>query len=120
MKTIAEMVSEDATCAYYSKWYLGDEVLALHGFTEWVSTEDQYRAYYSDPAPLSRLSDYHHFLAGKRLKPDKEYLGQRVFSRQMAARSAGRVDQGRFSRKRGRPVHTREPEQPLCIVCKLP
>jgi arylsulfatase A-like enzyme len=43
MKTIAEMVSEDATCAYYGKWHLGDEVLAQHGFTEWVSSEELVR-----------------------------------------------------------------------------
>ena len=52
-----------------AKWHLGNEVIRQHGFDEWVSIEDYYRTYYSDPKHLSVLSDYHRFLIGKGIEP---------------------------------------------------
>lgn len=84
-KTIAELVSDDYRCAYLGKWHLGDEIFPQHGFTEWVGTEDTYRRFYSKPEFLYRLSDYHHFLVAKGFTPEVESMGQKVFSRHVAA-----------------------------------
>ena len=94
VKTIAEMVPDGVTCGYFGKWHLGDEIFAQRGFTEWVSSEDQYRRFYSRQETLSQMSDYHHFLVDNGLEPDKESLGQRVFSRQLAAEPPGGAVQG--------------------------
>ena len=85
--TIAEMLSDDYVCAYHGKWHLGDEVIPQHGFGEWVSIEDgPYRAFYSRPEYLERLSNYHHFLVANGFEPDIENQGTRIFGRYMAAR----------------------------------
>ena len=75
----------DYTCAYMGKWHLGNEIFAQHGFDQWVGSEDLYRRHYSSPDLLEHLSDYHHFLVDAGFEPDTEMLGQRVFSRHMAA-----------------------------------
>jgi len=85
-RTIAEMVSDDYSCAYYGKWHLGDEIIAQHGFEKWVSIEDgMYRRYYSNPEYLSRFSDYHHFLIKNGFTPDIDSDGVKLFGRTMAA-----------------------------------
>ena len=83
--TLAEMVSDDTYRAYYGKWHLGDEVVAQHGFDEWLSFEDGYREHYSRPEYLERFSDYHHYLLAAGYEPDLVVDGARVFSRQMVA-----------------------------------
>ena len=83
--TIADMLPDEYLTAYHGKWHLGNEVIRQHGFDEWVSIEDQYREYYTDPKYLSAFSDYHHFLIGNEHTPDKESEGSMVFSRGYAA-----------------------------------
>ncbi len=108
--TLAEMISHDYLCAYYGKWHLGDEVVAQHGFTDWVSIEDYYRRYYSREEYLSLFSTYHRFLLGNGFDPDYERAGVRLFDRVKAAtlpepytkaRFLGR-EAARFIRERGR------------------
>ncbi len=84
--TIAEMVSDDYLCAYYGKWHLGDEVIAQHGFDEWVSIEDMYRPHYTRHEYLEVMSDYHQYLIDQGFSPDAESLGNDVFARPTAAR----------------------------------
>jgi arylsulfatase A-like enzyme len=107
--TLAEMLPDDYLCAYYGKWHLGDEVVAQHGFTDWVSIEDYYRRYYSRPEYLSLFSSYHHFLLQNGFEPDYERGGARLFDRVKAAslpepytkaRFLGR-EAARFLRERG-------------------
>ena len=83
--TLAEMVPDDYLRANYGKWNLGDEVIAQHGFTDWVSIEDYYRGYYSREEYLSILSSYHHFLLENGFEPDYERAGVRLFDRVKAA-----------------------------------
>lgn len=85
MPTIAELVPDDYARGYVGKWHLGDEVIPQHGFEEWVSLDDEYRAHYSRPEYGDRLSDYHHFLVEQGCEPDTEEHGARVFSRPFAA-----------------------------------
>ena len=84
--TIAEMVSDEYHCAYYGKWHLGDELMAQHGFEDWVSIEDYYRLYYSRPEYLSRFSNYHSYLLDNGFTPDRERQGELVFDRVTSAR----------------------------------
>lgn len=125
--TLAEMVADDYQCAYYGKWHLGDEVVAQHGFTDWVSIEDYYRRYYSREEYLSVLSSYHHFLLQNGFEPDYERAGAWLFDRVKTAllpepytkaRFLGR-EAARFLREReasGRPfvlyVNFLEPHTP--------
>lgn len=83
--TLAEMVTDDYQCAYYGKWHLGDEVVAQHGFTDWVSIEDYYRRFYSREEYLSLFSSYHYFLLENGFEPDYERAGVRLFDRVKAA-----------------------------------
>ena len=85
-RTLAEMVSEEYCCCYNGKWDLGDEVIAQHGFDEWLSTEDLYRSLYSKEEHLEQLSSYHHFLTENGFEPDVERQGRKVFDRGTAAR----------------------------------
>jgi arylsulfatase A-like enzyme len=126
-KTFAEYVSGYRT-AYYGKWHLGDEISAQHGFADWRSIEDYYRAYYTKPADKERFSDYHRFLVGKGFPPDAKdpVSGAAVFSRTMAAalpehltKCAFLADEAvQFLRKRDRgepfmlSVNTLEPHSP--------
>ena len=72
VRTIAEMVSEDYLCAYFGKWHLGDDVMPQHGFTEWVSVEDERRATYSREEYRSRFSDYYYHLVNSGFTPKTE------------------------------------------------
>jgi arylsulfatase A-like enzyme len=94
--TIAEMVSPEYHRAYIGKWHLGDEVIAQHGFETWISTMDRYRQHYTDPAYLSQLSSYYHFLVEHGFEPDKEHEGARIFSRRAAARMPEEFTKARF------------------------
>ena len=79
--TLAELVPADYHCAYYGKWHLGNEVVAQHGFTEWVATQDlKVREFYSKPEYQERFSAYHHFLLKHGFEPDVDSAGARVFS----------------------------------------
>ncbi len=83
--TIAELVGDGYERGYYGKWHLGDEISAQHGFERWLSIEENYRSYYSNPEDLERFSDYHEFLIESGFEPDAESEGRRVFARQTAA-----------------------------------
>ncbi|HSJ52548.1 MAG TPA: sulfatase-like hydrolase/transferase, partial [Anaerolineae bacterium] len=107
--TLAEMISDDYLCAYYGKWHLGDEVVAQHGFADWVSIEDYYRRFYSREEYLSLFSSYHQFLLDNGFEPDYERAGARLFDRVKTAslpepytkaRFLGR-EAARFIRERG-------------------
>ena len=74
--TIARMVPDGYHTAYFGKWHLGNEVIRQHGFDEWLSMEDQYRPYYTDPEHLEVLSDYHQFLIENGPTPDSEMEGE--------------------------------------------
>lgn len=96
MPTIAELVPGDYARGYVGKWHLGNEVIAQHGFEEWVSIEDQYRTHYSRPEYSRTLSDYHHFLVANGFEPDTEQHGTPVFSRPFAARREEPFTKARF------------------------
>jgi arylsulfatase A-like enzyme len=87
-RSVAEYVPSGYTTAYYGKWHLGDENNAQHGFRDWRSIEDLYRAHYTNPEDLKRFSDYHNFLVAHGFPPDQTdagTAGAAVFSRTMAA-----------------------------------
>jgi arylsulfatase A-like enzyme len=95
-KTIAEMVSESYVRGYCGKWHLGDEVIAQHGFEDWVSVEDMYRKYYTKEEYLSVLSTYHDFLVDNGLEPDVEQYGAHIFRRETEARLPEPFTKARF------------------------
>ena len=56
VRTIAEMLSGDYHTGYIGKWHLGDEILAQHGFNEWIASCDQWWAEYTTKALCSQFS----------------------------------------------------------------
>lgn len=105
-KTLAEMASPEYVRAYYGKWHLGDEVVAQHGFEDWLSIEDFYRKYYSRQEYLSILSDYHHFLVENGFVPDREQFGARVFGRETTAQLPEEYTKARYlGREAARFIH---------------
>lgn len=73
--------------AYFGKWHLGDEVFAQHGFDEWISVEDQYRAYYSSGRDPRTQSSYTAHLRSLGYTPDiRESDGFEYFSRAFSLR----------------------------------
>ena len=67
---------------YYGKWHLGDEIFRQHGFDEWRSIEDGYRAYYRPHRDQEALSTYYHFLIENGFSP----ADGKCFTRGQAAR----------------------------------
>lgn len=85
-QTLAELLGDDYHCAYYGKWHLGDETIAQHGFTEWISIEDLYRKYTDNPEVLNRRSSYYDFLMEAGFPPDKQAAdGVMIHGRHFAA-----------------------------------
>jgi arylsulfatase A-like enzyme len=94
--TLAERLPPDYACAYMGKWHLGDEIIPQHGFDEWVSIEDYYRAHYSRPEYRAQYSTYHHYLLSQGFEPNKEKSGDRLFGREWAARLPEEHTKARF------------------------
>jgi arylsulfatase A-like enzyme len=116
--TIAEMLPEAYDTAYFGKWHLGDEISAQRGFRDWLSIEDgMYRPFYSDPAMLERVSDYHHFLVDQGFAPDcKAGDGAAVFSRGFAAALAEQYTKAAFlGRESARYLRERDTDSPLLM-----
>lgn len=70
--------------AHMGKWHLGDEIFPQHGFDEWVSIEDGYRAYYSPGRDRSQHCDYWHWLTEQGVEPPPSEDGFNAFSRRFA------------------------------------
>jgi len=80
--TIAEMFKDrDYRFAYHGKWHLGDEIFAQHGFQDWESIEDGYRAYYREGRDRMRNCSYFYWLKAHGFKPDAGKNGFSSFSR---------------------------------------
>jgi len=96
-KTLAEMLPDDYATGYFGKWHLGDEINAQHGWDTWLSIEDDYRRFYSDPADRERFSGYHLYLERLGFPKDKTAPdGAAIYSRKYAAVFAERHTKARF------------------------
>ena len=84
-RTLAERLPGGYDTAHMGKWHLGDEIVPQHGFRDWVSIEDYYRAHYSRAEYRALYSTYHHYLLSQGFKPDKKKNGDRLFGREWAA-----------------------------------
>ena len=122
-KTIAELVGDEYLCAYYGKWHLGDELVAQHGFEDWVSIEDGiYRPYYSRPEYLRERSSYHKFLVKNGYAPDsRDQRGEPVFSRDFAAAMGENFTKAHFlGQEAARFLRQRKDGRPFVLsVCFL-
>lgn len=94
--TLAELLGEEYHCAYFGKWHLGNELIPQRGFTEWVSTEDGYGKYVTDPEDRNRQSDYCRFLIEEGFVPNTRTGNVPVFSRNYAAAMAERYTKASF------------------------
>ncbi|MDP6514277.1 MAG: sulfatase-like hydrolase/transferase [SAR202 cluster bacterium] len=80
VQTIAEMVSDDYSTAYFGKWHLGDELVAQRGFEQWASVMDRLFDEYTKEEYLSLFTDYHHFLIENGFEPDTDAPPGKIFS----------------------------------------
>jgi len=84
-KTLAEYVGEDARSSYLGKWHLGDEIYAQHGWTDWISFEDDYIRHYTASRDTTDRSDYHHYLQETGFPCDSANEFGPIYSRDYAA-----------------------------------
>lgn len=96
VRTIAEMVSDEYTRAYFGKWHLGDEVVAQHGFNQWASIMDRLHDEYTREEYLSLFTDYHHFLVENGFEPDTEAPPGKIFSDGLRATLPAEYQQSSF------------------------
>ena len=75
---ISEMLSDDYYKGYMGKWHLGNDLVAQHGFDEWVSAEDSHR--FAKPEQRYLVSSYNKYLVEQGYKPDRVRNGVEVFS----------------------------------------
>lgn len=116
-RTMAELVVDDYRTAYYGKWHLGDEITAQHGFDEWVSIEDSYRPFYSDPESRQQQSSYHHFLVENGFPPQaQDAQGNAIFSRNFVAGLAEPYTKAGFlGQQASQFIHEQSPDQPWML-----
>jgi arylsulfatase A-like enzyme len=111
---LPEMLPKGRYAAGYNgKWHLGDEIFAQHGFTEWCSTEDNYRRHYSPGTERTARSSYHHFLVSRGYRPAR---GE-VFTRRETAGFGEEVSKPAFQAQEAvRFLHRRRREPfVLCV-----
>ncbi len=117
-RTLGELVAPEYRRAYHGKWHLGDEIVAQHGFDEWVSIEDSaYRPYYTKPEYLEGRSDYHRYLVANGFPPDQKTPdGARCFSRHCAALMAEPFTKAGFLGQRAKAfLEEHDPERPFVL-----
>jgi arylsulfatase A-like enzyme len=126
VQTIAEMLPDSYHAGYIGKWHLGDELLAQHGFDEWLPCFDHWWREYTRPELKRQLSPYHHWLVDNGFEPDAEHPAGRIFSEDFRAHLPveyhmatwlGEQAAGFIGRNAGRPfvlyVSSKEPHPPF-------
>ena len=79
-RTIGEMLSDTYHTGYIGKWHLGDELIAQHGFEEWIPCFEHWWRQYRDPSQKTDFSPYHRWLVEKGFEPDAPHPGGKMFS----------------------------------------
>ena len=80
VRTVAEMLSGDYHTGYIGKWHLGDELLAQHGFREWIPCFEHWWREYTNEELRDEFSPYHHWLVENGFEPDATHPGGKMFS----------------------------------------
>ncbi len=80
LPTIAELLSDEYHTGYVGKWHLGDEVVAQHGFDEWLPCFDHWWHEYTDESYRQRFSPYHNWLVENGFEPDAPHPAGKYFS----------------------------------------
>ena len=101
----------DYATAYHGKWHLGDEIFAQHGFQEWISIEDFYRAYYRPDKDKNARSSYHQWLTDNGLKPANGEL----FTRAEAARLPEEFSKPAFLAREASRFIREHRNRPFCL-----
>jgi len=101
----------DYATAYHGKWHLGDEIFPQHGFHEWISIEDFYRAYYRPDKDKDARSSYHHWLVANGLSP----ANSQTFTRAEAARLPEQFSKPAFLAREASRFIRENKNRPFCL-----
>lgn len=123
-KSIAEYMPPEYATAYMGKWHLGDELVAQHGFKEWISVEDLiHRDNNTKPEYLKLRSSYHQFLLRNGFPPDTTdpIDNARLFSFGMQATMSPQYSRARFlGSEAERFLRERRDGQPFVLALSIP
>jgi arylsulfatase A-like enzyme len=112
-RILVEMLAPGAyRSAWFGKWHLGDEIFRQRGFDEFESTEDGYEEHYSPGRDRSAKSGYHHFLAGRGVKPDERDGG---YSRRYANTLPKELSKPAYVAGKGIEFIERHRERPFAV-----
>jgi arylsulfatase A-like enzyme len=122
--TIAECLPEEYATGFFGKWHLGNELIAQHGFREWISCEDLiHRDYVASSEDLKLRSSYHQFLIKNGFPPDVTdgLDGARLFSFGMQATMAPKFTRAWYlGREAERFLRQRRDGQPFVLTVSIP
>lgn len=79
VQTIGEMLSDTYHTGYIGKWHLGDELIAQHGFEEWIPCFEHWWRQYRDQSQKTQFSPYHHWLVENGFEPMRRIPVGRCF-----------------------------------------
>jgi arylsulfatase A-like enzyme len=121
--TIAEMLggggsteSTNYRTGYVGKWHLGDEIYAQHGFTEWVSIDDNYHEHVSEGNDPNAHCDYYHYLRQNGFEPNaKDKDGYDYFSRNYCTRLPEEFSKTAYVADRARDFIQKHKDEPFVL-----
>lgn len=90
---LPQMLADNYRTGYFGKWHLGDEFSPQHGFQEWISIEDSFKAV-EHGHKTAGASDYTKFLLAKGYKPDRS--GGKCFSLEFPTRLPFELSKAKF------------------------
>ena len=124
IRTLGDCLPSDYVTGYFGKWHLGNELIAQHGFQEWISIEDLiHRNSSATRADLKLRSNYHKFLLKSGFPPDTtdSLDGARLFSFGQQATMAPQYTRAWFlGREAERFLRQRRDGRPFALVVSIP
>ena len=115
IETIAEMVSDVYHTGYIGKWHLGNELVAQHGFTEWVPCFEHWWREYSDRNLRTQFSPYHDWLVEKGFEPDANHPGGKMFSPEFRAKLPAEYHMATYIGNQSADFIRRNADQPFVL-----
>lgn len=115
LPTLAEMLPDSYHTGYIGKWHLGDEVVAQHGFNEWLPCFDHWWHEYTDDSYRQIFSPYHHWLVDNGFEPDAPHPSGKYFSERARSQLPGEYHMASWIGGQAASFIERNAEQPFVL-----